>query len=170
MKLSKELAKEAKRKGICESWYKELKTLDDKRAMVRMYLEGIDFCLANDFPNNDYIRANFKGMMEDLGIFLDDTIDLVNAEKCIALGATKGRVEINGFGVSEVFVKNESDLNIIAKDNAFVMVDVFDNAVVMIHAQDNAKMCINKYGNATIHSTKTGSAMVKIIEKHKKKY
>ena len=36
MKIAKELAKEAKRKGICEPWYKELKTLEDKRAMVHI--------------------------------------------------------------------------------------------------------------------------------------
>ena len=120
--------------------YNELKTLEDKRAMVQMYLNGIDFCLSNDYPNNDYIRANFKGVMEEFGVFLDDNIDLVNVKKCVALGATKGRIEVNGFGVSEIFIKHESALNIIAKDNAFVMIDVFDDGVVMINAQDNAKI------------------------------
>jgi hypothetical protein len=170
MELSKELAKEAKKKGICEPWYKELKTLEDKRAMVRMYLKGIDFCLANDYPSNDYIRQNFGDMMNEFGVFLDDNIDLVDVPKCVALGATKGRVEIDKFSVSEIFIKHESALNVVAKDNAFVMIDVFDNAVVMVYAQDNAKVCVNKYGNATIHSNNTGSAMVKVIEKHKKTY
>jgi hypothetical protein len=170
MKLSKELAKKAKQFNICQEWHDELKMLEDKRAMVRMYLKGIDFCLANDYPSNDYIRRNFSDIMNEFGAFLDDDIDLVNVKKCVALGTTKGRVEIDNFSVSEVFIKHESALNIIAKDNAFVMVDVFDNAVVMIHAQDNAKVCVNKYGNATIHSNKVGSAMVKIIEKHKKTY
>jgi hypothetical protein len=170
MKIAKELAKEAKKNGICDTWYNELKILEDKRAMVQMYLNGIDFCLANDYPDNEYIRANFKGMMEEFGVFLDDNIDLVNVKKCVALGATKGRIEVNGFGVSEIFVKHESALNITAKDNAFVMIDVFDDGVVMIDAQDNAKICVNKYGNARIHSNKVDSAMIKIIEKHKKTY
>lgn len=170
MKLSKELAKQAQKLNICQEWHDELKTLEDKRIMVQMYLKGVDFCLANDYPNNTFIRANFKGVMEEFGVFLDDEINLINTEKCVALGATKGRVEIDNFNVSEVFIKHESALNVIAKDNAFVMIDAFDNTVVMIHAQDNAKVCVNKYGNATIHSNHIDSAMVKIIEKQKKTY
>jgi hypothetical protein len=170
MKLSKELAKKAKQFNICQEWHDELKTLEDKRAMVRMYLKGIDFCLANDYPSNDYIRRNFGDIMNEFGVFLDDNIDLVDMEKCVALGATKGHIEIDNFSVSEIFIKHEAALNIIAKDNAFVMIDIFDNGVVAIHAQDNAKVCVNKYGASTIHSNKVGSAMVKVIEKYKKTY
>jgi hypothetical protein len=170
MKLSKELANQAKKFNICQEWHDELKTLENKRAMAEMYIKGIDFCLENDYPSNDYIRRNFSDVMNEFGVFLDDNIDLIDAKKCVALGTTKGRIEIDNFSVSEIFIKHESSLNIIAKDNAFVMIDIFDNGVVMIHAQNNAKVCVNKYGNATIHSNRIGSAMVKVIEKHKKTY
>ena len=60
MKLSKELARQAKAKGICAPWHAQLLTLQDKEAMVDMYLKGIDFCLANDYPKNDFIRTHFK--------------------------------------------------------------------------------------------------------------
>lgn len=172
MKLAKELAKEAKRKGICEPWYKELKTLEDKRAMVAMYVKGIDFCLSNDYPTNDYIRANFKGIMEDFGVFLDDQINLVNYKRCVALGTTKGRVEVGSFGVSGIFAKHESELAIIAKDDAFVMIDLFDDATLHIHAQDRAKVCVNRYGGTLVADpiNDGDSARVKIIEKHKKTY
>lgn len=173
MKIAKELAKEAKRKGICEPWYNDLKMLgDNKKAMVAMYVKGIDFCLSNDYPNNEYIRENFKGIMEDFGVFLDDTINLVNYKRCIALGRTKGRVEIASYGVCEVFAKHDSELRIIAKDNAFVEIDIFDNAVVYVHAQDRAKVHINRYGGNIISDPiEDGNlAMVKIVEKHKKTY
>ena len=173
MKIAKELAKEAKRRGICEPWCNDLKTLgDNKKAMVAMYVKGIDFCLSNDYPSNEYIRENFKGVMEDFGVFLDDSINLVNYKRCVALGATNGRVEITSFGVCEVFAKHDSELRIIAKDNAFVEVDIFDNAVVYVHAQDRAKVHINRYGGQIISDpiNKDDSAIVKIVEKHKKTY
>lgn len=173
MKIAKELAKEAKRKGICESWHDDLKKLgDNKKAMVAMYVKGIDFCLSNDFPSNEYIRENFKGIMEDFGVFLDDTINLVNYRRCIALGRTNGRVEIASYGVCEVFAKHDSELRIIAKDNAFVEIDIFDNAVVYVHAQDRAKVHINRYGGNIISAPIVNGnlAMVKIVEKHKKTY
>lgn len=170
MKIAKELAKQAKRLDICQEWHDELKNLDDKKAMIEMYLKGIDFCLSNDYPNNEYIRANFKGVMEQFGVFLDDSIDLVDVDKCVALGTTKGCVKINGFSVSEIFVKHSSELTIIARDNAFVMVDLFDNAVIHVQAHDRAKVCVNRYGNSVIDHKASDMAMVKIIEKHKKTY
>jgi hypothetical protein len=53
MDLAKELARQAKKKGICKPWYNELKSLngDNINAMAQMYLKGIDFCLANDYPD-----------------------------------------------------------------------------------------------------------------------
>jgi hypothetical protein len=170
MKLSKELAKQAKRKGICKEWYSELKTLDNKKAMVSMYVKGIDFCLSNDYPSNEYIRANFKGMMEQFGVFLDDSVDLVNVEKCVALGQTKGCVETTNFGCSQIFVKHDSELTIIAKGDSFVMIDVFDKAIIHVQAYDRAKVCVNRYGDSKVDHKEADLGMVKIIEKHKKTY
>jgi hypothetical protein len=170
MKLSKELAKKAKQFNICQEWHDELKTLEDKRAIVRMYLKGIDFCLANNYPSNDYIRENFKGEMEKFGVFLDDSIDLVNVSKCVSLGHTKGRIETNDFGCSEIFVKHSSELTIIAKGDSFVMVDLFDDAVIHVQVHDRAKVCVNRYGNSQVDHMQFDFGMVKIIEKLKKTY
>ena len=170
MKLSKELARQAKKFGICQEWHSELRGLDDKKAMIEMYLKGIDFCLSYDYPNNEFIRTNFKGVMEEFGVFLDDSIDLVNVPKCVVLGQTKGSIEINNFNVSEIFVKHDSELTIIAKGDSFVMIDLFDNAIIHVHIHDRAKVCVNRYGNSIIDHKEADSGMVKIIEKHKKTY
>lgn len=169
MSLSKQLAKQAKAKGICAPWHAELLTLQDKDAMVEMYLKGIDFCLANDYPNNDFIRKHFKGVMEKQGVFLDDNVKVENMPKCVCLGVTQARVEVQGFQVCEIFAKHDSELNVIAKDNAFVVIDIFDNAVVHIHTSDRAKVCVNRYGG-TIEQNAMGDSIVKIREKNKKTY
>lgn len=169
MKLSKELARQAKAKGICAPWHAQLLTLQDKEAMVDMYLKGIDFCLANDYPQNDFIRTHFKGVMEAKGVFLDDNIKVENKPKCVCLGATQGRIDVNGFEVCEVFAKHNAELNVVAKNNAFVMIDIFDDAVVCIYASDRAKVCVNHYGGS-ITKNAMGDAIVKIREKNKKTY
>lgn len=84
-KVTKHLAKAAQANGICTPWLNELKSLDDKDALVDMYIRGIDFCLEHDYPSNDFIRENFKGVMEKHGVFLDDAIALQDQSKCIAL-------------------------------------------------------------------------------------
>lgn len=169
MKLSKELAKQAKAKGICTPWHTQLLTLNDKDAMLDMYLKGIDFCLANDYPANDFIRANFKGSMEHKGIFLDDAIDVANMPKVVCLGTTTGRIAVNGYGTSEIFAKHDAALNVVAKGNVFIMIDVFDDAVVNVHASDRARVCVNHYGG-NINHIATDDAVVKIREKNKKTY
>ena len=171
MSVAKELAKEAQKKGICSEWHGELRKLgDNKRAMLQMYIKGIDFCLKNDFPSNDYIRANFKGTMEDFGVFLDEpNLNITNFSKCVALGKTTGIVTTTGFQVCEAFIKHQSDITIEAKDNAFIVVDVFDNTTLKVNAHYRAKVCVNRYGGKVITSTDDG-AMIKVIEKHKKTY
>lgn len=171
MKVVKELARKAKADGICKPWYNELVKLHDSdvAAMAEMYLKGIDFCLANNYPDNEFLRTHFKGKMEQYGVFLDDNINIENKPKCVCLGASHGRVVTNGFEVCEIFIKHDSELNVIAKDNAFVMIDVFDNAVVNVYASDRAKVCVNSYGG-TITKAVTDDAVVKIRKKNKKTY
>ena len=171
MDIAKELAKKAKKNGICKPWYEELKSLQDKKAMIEMYLKGIDFCLANDYPGNDFIRKHFKGEMEQFGVFLDDEINIENPRKCVCLGNTSGRVGIDGFNVCEIFAKHSARLDIYAKDNAFVIIDVFDNSEVRIHASDRAKVCVNRYiGNNIVMKDEADEAFVKIRDKQKKTY
>lgn len=169
MNLSKELAERARKQGICKEWHDELLSIKDKDAMVAMYLRGIDFCLSNDYPGNDFIRSHFKGVIEKQGVFLDDAVKVENKPKCVCLGACSGNVVVDGFNTCEIFVKHDSEIIISAKDNAFVMVDVFNNATVMIHAHDRAKVCVNRYGGVVNHFA-DGEAVVKIREKNKKTY
>lgn len=115
--------------------------------MVEMYLRGIDFCLKNDYPANDFIKAHFGDIAPQMGVFVDCEISVENNPKCVCLGATFGIIKTNAFSVSEIFAKHQSELNVLAADNAFVMIDVFDDAVVNIHAHDRAKVCVNKYGD-----------------------
>lgn len=168
-KIGKELAKDAKINGICKDWYKDLKTTDDIDQLLDMYLRGIDFCLSNDYPTNDYIRANFKGKMEHKGIYLDDQLLAVNARKVVALGRCTGSIEVDEFNVCEVFIKHESEATVTAEGNSFVMIDMFDNSSLSVIAHDQAKVCVNHYGGEIIFR-KEGKGVVKIIEKNKKTY
>lgn len=151
MDLAKTLAKDAAKHGICTEWFNELKALTDRRAMVEMYLRGIDFCLKNDYPTNQFIQANFGDIAPEMGVFVNKNLGInnqVNNPKCVCLGSTFGGISYNDYNVGEVFIKHDSNVFIHASDNAFVMVDIFDDGNVHIIAHDHAKVVINKYGNA----------------------
>lgn len=167
--IAKELARQAKKAGICEEWYGQLKLLTDKGAMIDMYIRGIDFCLSNDYPSNDYIREHFKGAMEKKGVYLDDEVMLSNPRRCVALGRTVGSVVVGGYGVCEVFVKHDSVLVISASDNAFVEIDMFDNSEVSVHTTERAKVHINRYGGR-LTTDQRGDSVIKVVEKDRKTY
>lgn len=171
-RLSKTLAKEAKRKGICREWHTALKSLTDRKAMVEMYLRGIDFCLKNDYPANDFIKTHFGDIAPQLGVFVDCEISVENSPKYVCLGTTFGIIKTNAFSVAEIFAKHQSELNVLATDNAFVMIDIFDDAVVNIHAHDRAKVCVNKYGDGGRVNIveESAEAQVKIRVKNSKTY
>jgi hypothetical protein len=173
MNISKRLARQAKRFNLCPEGKNEimaLASLEDKSAMIRIFLKNLDFCLANDYPDTEFIRRYFGDIMHEFGIFADEPFDMANMKRCVALGASSGRVEASGFQVSEIFVKHESVLNIVAGDRAMIMVDAFDHAGVHVEASGNAKVCVNRYGNARVTGEKTAEAGVRIIEKQKKTY
>lgn len=169
MRIAKELAKEAKRKGICEEWYVNLKNTEDVAGLAAMYLNGIDFCLSNDYPSNDYLRKHFKGKMEPYGIHLDEDIQVKNERKVVTLGTCTGIVEISEYNVSEVFIKHNTDLVLLVRDNAFVMVDMFDNSRLKVIAGGNSKVCVNLYGG-DVEQDAIENAFVKVKEKDKKTY
>jgi hypothetical protein len=169
MSINKDLAKQAKRKGICEEWYNDLVNTTDTNALLSMYLRGIDFCLSNDYPTNDYIRKNFKGKMESFGIHLDESIHVANDKKIVALGKCTGIVEVSEYNISEVFLKHDSEITLKAEGNSFVVIDMFENTTLSVVAFDEAKVCINRYGGRVIQKV-NGNALIKVIEKNKSTY
>ena len=119
--VAKELARQAKKAGICEEWHGQLKLLTDKDAMIDMYIKGIDFCLSNDYPSNDYIREHFKGAMEQKGVFLDDAItlevDAFDDSSLHVIASDDAKVHINRYG---------GEIEVEKKGNGIVKVDQKD--------------------------------------------
>jgi uncharacterized Rmd1/YagE family protein len=171
MKLNKELAKEARAKGICAEWYESLRHTEDKHALIQMFLKGIDFCIAKEYPSPKIFKL-FDGIRQQYGIFRDEQIQAENSTYVAAFGKCEGYVSYNKFSTGQVFVKHESKLSIKATGNAFVMVDIFDNAEVEVTAEDNAKICVNEYGG-TVFSTLSSEhqkSAIKIVKKQSKTY
>ena len=169
MKLNNKLAEMARKAGICEEWFTRLMSTEDKDKLIKMYLEGIDFCLSNEYPDNEFIRRHFVGTCEAYGIYLDEQIATLNSMHVVALGCCTGTAEYTDFVVGQVFVKHTGKLTITASGNSFIMVDVFDEAQIEIQATDNAKVCVNQYGG-NISEKKDGNAVVKVIRKQSKTY
>lgn len=169
MRIEQKLLRMAARQDACRAGLDKLAGMTDRNDMVNLYLENIDFCLSNDFPDNAVIAADFGDVINDWGIYLNNSFEALNRPKIVLLGASHGKVQIDGYNVAEIFVKHDSILDLTASGNAFVMVDVFDETILEIHAHDRAKVCVNRYGGE-IRSECADEAQIKVREKHKKTY
>jgi len=165
MKLNKELAAEAKAKGICDKWYQLLRKTEDKNALIKMFLEGIDFCISEDYPSLKFFDV-FDGIRQRYGIFRDEKIEAKNPENVVAYGKCEGVACYSDYSVGQIFLKHESKLTVNADGNSFIMIDILDKTGIEINASGNAKVCVNKYGDdTTIVANKNDNAVIKIIEK-----
>jgi len=175
MNIGKMIALEAKNKNICIDGFDEIKTIDDKETMIKMYFNYIDFCLCNEFPSFDFIRKHFTGIMERFGFHLNDKFTEKFTEtklkKVVALGECTGNIHLSKFSVSRLFIKHTSSVNINISDNAYTNIDIFDSAKCVITASGNARVYVSKYGDdCIVEYSKSDKSQVKIIDKHKKTY
>lgn len=168
--IGKDLARQGKKLGMCLEYYKQVKETEEKGKLIGLYVspKGLEFCLKNDIPTQDYIRNNFKGSIEDFGVHIDEEIKTENKRKLVLLGTCTGIVEIKDFNVCELFIKHDSEIVLCAHDYAFVVVEMYENANLTVIAGDNAKVCIYRYGGLNkVQFEQHQNSTVKIIDKNK---
>lgn len=169
--LGQELAEMAliTREKICDEWFIKLQQTKSIDELIKMYMRGIDFCFSNDYPSKDYIREHFKGKMESYGVFLDDVIAIDNKRKVILLGESIASLTYTDFNVCQLYLRDKSVANVVAKDNCILCIDIFYNSKLNIVCNDNSKVIINNFGGE-INIEQSETAKVKLIDKGKKGY
>ena len=128
MELVQQLKEDGKAKGLCRMWQMKLKTGLDYEQLIQLYIRGIDFCISENYPTLDFIREHFKGKCEVYGVFVDDEVtDKVNLPDVVLNGDCKAMLEYDGYSVSRLYVRHDSEVAVIVSDNAIVTIDLFDN-------------------------------------------
>lgn len=166
MELIQQIKQDGAQKDMCRLFQMRLKPDLTIKDLAELYFRGMDFCISKDFPTVEFMRDNFKGKSEQYGVFVDDLdVDVRNERNVALLGDCNAQMIYDGFSVSRVYVRHNSQAKITVLGYANLSVDVFDNAQVAIAvAGTKAKVLVNVYGNAKVVST--GS--VKIT--HKQNY
>lgn len=161
----------AQEKGICQPWVELIAGVQGVDELLQMYVDGIDFCLTNNFPSNDDLLRLAGNRLPDYGICVDkQRLALKNSKFTVLLGESEAHLQSTGFTVSQVFVKHTSFTEVVAVDNAFVVIDCFDNSKVDVTAYDHSKVLVNVYGEAKVSHHMEGDAVIKIVQKHKNTY
>lgn len=165
-----ELLRDAIKSQICEEWEEKISNSGSKKELLQMYIDGIDFCLDNNFPSNDYLKKNGGDLLAEFGIFIDENIEVENRTKVVLLGSCTSLISIDGYTVSQVFIKHDSSAHITVENHAFLVIDMFDNTSLNISATNESKVLVNVYGNAQLKHFTTENAIIKVVHKNKSTY
>lgn len=153
---NKELRDKAVELGLCDQWQGLWSNDWSDSKIIAKYKEGIDFCLANDFPSVEYIKSHFnKQDLRNGGIFVDDKHSVLNAKMIVVRGCSDITARYNGNTVAEVYVTDNSKLRLYAKNHCHVILHILGNAQVDISQEDDAKMLAIRHSKTCgIHVTK----------------
>ena len=167
VQLRTDLKNKAISKGLCQPWQRKFNQVKDKEELIKMFLAGIDFCIINNYPTPEYIEANFKGMCEKLGVYVNEEAVLHNVRKLVFIGNCSAQLSYDSYEVAQIYVKDNSIVHVKADDHAIIMVDCFDNSKVTAKAVNGAKIIVNKYLGGQIEFI---GGDVKVIEHKAKVY
>lgn len=174
MELIERLKADGISKGLCVAWQRKLKADLTVEELAKLYIDGIDFCISEDYPTLEFIRENFKGKCEPYGVFVDDELPpLTNARALVLNGACKAMLEYDGYSVSSLYVRHDSECAVIVSDNAVLSIDLFDNAKLHLSVVgSDADVVVNVYGDkATIEYIGiTPKSNVRVINNSKTTY
>lgn len=152
MNISEELKKQAISYNLCQPWTDSWgnPNLDE---LLEKYIEGIDFCIQNNYPSNKYIKENFGEIAERHGVFTDkDNIQLSALPNIVLNGNTNGSIRLNRLDVSSIYVRHGSEVRVQIEESAKAIIRVYDNASVTIDNQTNQRIFVYKYGGKVFSS------------------
>lgn len=170
MELVEQLRKDGIRKGLCQQYQGLLQGDLSIEELVKLFVGGIDFCVKWNFPTLDFMRERFKGLSEPYGAYVDDEIKdpLRNVPDLVFNGDCKAMTEYDGYSVSRIFIRHNSQCAVNVSDHAMVTIDAFDNTYLAIAvAGSDAQVNVNLYGDARVDCVGSG---IKVINKNKKTY
>lgn len=144
MNISEDLKQKAIKLNLCKEWTDGWQN-PDLDSLCEMFVTGIDFCIKNNYPSTEYIKANFGDIAENHGIYTDTEICLENPDVAILLGKTKGDITLYGYVSRDIYVRHDCEVNITVKDSAKAFIRVFNSAKVTIDNQSTSRIFVYKY-------------------------
>lgn len=164
--LKRRLAAEAKAAGICPEWYDFILKATSKERLITLFVKGQDFCSENNYPSPE-LRAEFADIRARFGVFCaDDRVTAKSPRSVIAFDQAAGSVEYGNFDAGQVWARDNSEITITARNNAFVVVSVDGAAKVKVIASDNARVSVILHGGEC-QTQATEQARIKTTDKRK---
>ncbi|PXV62381.1 hypothetical protein CLV62_12070 [Dysgonomonas alginatilytica] len=145
MNVSEILKTEAIKYDLCSDWTNDWGT-PSLEELVDKYIKGLDFCILNNYPSNEFIKKNFGKIAEGKGVFVDSNVNLLNPKIAILNGSCSGEIVLNNYVSRDIHVRHDSIVKIIIRDGAIAFIRVYDNAHVVVENESGSRCFVYKKG------------------------
>ena len=147
--LNSKLKQRAVQLGLCTQWTSEWESEESQDMLVKKYKRGIDFCIENNYPNNEFIKANFsRDVLLNNLVFVDESINIDGVSGIYVInGSTVGTIIFRGYSVGTLYRRHNSNIKVICEDMSKVFITLLDSASLDISQQDAAKCYVYQRSN-----------------------
>lgn len=161
----------AKMHNACEPSLMIIPSLTTE-GLLELFMDKIDYSLCSDFLNAGFLKNNAtKDQLNDAGIFVNEaSVVRVDEPKSVFIGKTNGCVMSTEFSSVQLFIKDNSLIDLDAIENSFTVIDCFDNSRLHIIAKDNANVYVSIYGQSQVTYESHNKSKVKLVYKNTDKY
>lgn len=140
--------------GMCDAiaslWHEGM----SDEELCSLYFKGIDFCISHDWPDKEYIKTHFsEELRHSHGVYIDESIPasgLPKVDKFMLLGHCRGTLSFGGFDVVCIYVRHDSEINVVAKDLSSVRVFVYDYAKVHVSCDSANRVYVYSYDDSFV--------------------
>lgn len=100
--------------------------------------QGIEFCMENRFPSLEVLNQ-YRDKLAAHAVYIDGFHTAVGSSKILVFG---GQVDIKAgsFDLVEVYATNDAFVNVVARDNAFVSVELHHGSRLVFERYGLAKV------------------------------
>lgn len=149
--------------GVCEKFREVWSDDFSRQDLVSFYKRGIEFCIDNAWPTDDFIKENFdKALLEKNNIFMDD-FGIVNNGNGVYIcnDSSTGTLMFSGMDVATVYVMGGSSVTIEAYDLSKVFIDLLDGAELSAVQKGSSAVYVYKKSKESVLNT-SGSVRTRI--------
>lgn len=120
--------------GLCEKWTREWGEDNDVDSLCEKFKNGLDFCIANDWPSKEFLDEMFdKEELARRGIYDGYAgIDGGGNGTIVVQHGSSGELHFGGYDAATVWVRHDSELYVSVCGHAWAFVHVYDNANVTV--------------------------------------
>ncbi|MBD1434858.1 hypothetical protein H8B06_18690 [Sphingobacterium sp. DN00404] len=138
--LQKYIMSHVTRDGACGYGLEETKNANNAQDFINLLKtpKGVEHCMKFRFPEKS-ILEEYRNDLEANGVFVSGSHGVENPRLVIAFGGHV-KIMVDGFNVCEIYATNDAIIEVTAKDNAFVSIELHHDAKLQKETHQHSKV------------------------------